>query len=116
MPVTDLVAERASDFELSREWDLVVDDVERRRSLISATVLIVGGRCLSCATTSAGIAGPGQPRRRTGARVRVAAPMALSIAEHLAGWGAAVKVLEPDSVRAELAHLGAELVQRYTPR
>jgi len=49
-------------------------------------------------------------------RVRVAAPMALSIAEHLAGWGAAVEVLEPDSVKAELARLGAELVQRYAPR
>ena len=46
----------------------------------------------------------------------VAAPMALSISEHLAGWGAAVEVLEPDSVKAELARLGAELVQRYAPR
>jgi predicted DNA-binding transcriptional regulator YafY len=46
-------------------------------------------------------------------RVRVAAPMALSIAEKLAGWGAAVEVLEPEAVRAELARLGAELVARY---
>jgi hypothetical protein len=48
-------------------------------------------------------------------RVRVAAPMALSIAEQLAGWGAAVEVLEPEPVRAELARLGAELVARYGP-
>lgn len=58
----------------------------------------------------------GEPRDDGRVRVRVAAPMALSIAEHLAGWGAAVEVLEPDSVKAELARLGAELVQRYAPR
>jgi hypothetical protein len=39
--------------------------------------------------------------------VRVAAPMAQSIAEQLAGWGAAAEVLEPEPVRAELARLGA---------
>jgi len=60
---------------------------------------------LSCATTSVDIASPW-----------TTAPMALSIAERLAGWGAAVEVLEPDSVKAELARLGAELVQRYAPR
>lgn len=42
-------------------------------------------------------------------RVRVAAPMAVSIAQELAGWGAAAEVLEPDSVMAELARLGSEL-------
>lgn len=48
--------------------------------------------------------------------VRIAAPMALSIAEAIAGWGAAIEVLEPDSVKAELACLGSELVERYAPR
>lgn len=47
------------------------------------------------------------------ARVRIAAPMALSIAENLAGWGAGVEVVDPASVRAELARIGAELVARY---
>ena len=42
--------------------------------------------------------------------------MALSIAEVIAGWGASIEVLEPDSVRAELALLGSELVERYTPK
>lgn len=49
-------------------------------------------------------------------RVRVAAPMALSIAETLAGWGATLEVLEPDSVKAELVRLGSELVIRYAQR
>jgi len=47
------------------------------------------------------------------ARVRVAAQSAVSIAEQLAGWGAQVEVLDPPSVRAELARIGAELVARY---
>jgi hypothetical protein len=40
----------------------------------------------------------------------------VSIAQELAGWGALVEVLEPDSVKAELARLGSELVERYAPR
>ena len=46
-------------------------------------------------------------------RVRVAAPSARSIAEHLAGWGAMVQVQEPESVRLELARIGSELVEHY---
>ncbi|WNV86781.1 WYL domain-containing protein [Umezawaea sp. Da 62-37] len=46
-------------------------------------------------------------------RVRVAAHTALGVAQPLAGWGALVEVEEPQSVRAELARLGAELVGRY---
>jgi len=113
--VTGQVAERPAGFDLSREWERVVGEVEQRRSLLSATVLIAGrllpvlrdhfGRhCESLETL---------PDGRV--RVRVAAPMALSIAEKLAGWGAAVEVVEPEPVRAELARLGAELVARYGP-
>jgi predicted DNA-binding transcriptional regulator YafY len=46
-------------------------------------------------------------------RVRLAAPTPLDIARNLAGWGAQVEVLEPQSVRAELARIGAELAARY---
>jgi predicted DNA-binding transcriptional regulator YafY len=113
--VTDQVAERPAGFDLSREWERVVGAVEQRRSLLSATVLIAervlpvlqdhfGRHCETLETLADGRV-----------RVRVAAPMALSIAEKLAGWGAAVEVLEPEPVRAELARLGAELVARYGP-
>lgn len=114
--VTDVVAERPNDFELSREWDRVVDEVEQRRSLLSATVLI-DARLLSVLRNHFGRhCEPLETRDDGRVRVRVAAPMALSIAEDLAGWGATVEVLEPDSVKAELARLGSELVQRYAPR
>jgi hypothetical protein len=48
-------------------------------------------------------------------QVRIAAPTPVTVAQHLAGWGALVEVLAPESVRAELARLGAELVRRYAP-
>lgn len=35
------------------------------------------------------------------------------IAQHLAGWGGLIEVLEPASVQAELARLGTELATRY---
>ncbi|MBW0105306.1 YafY family protein [Pseudonocardia sp. KRD291] len=110
--VTGEVAHRPDGFELSREWGRVVDEMEQRRSMLSATVLIAArlspilrdrfGRH----GEEIGIADDGR------ARVRVAAPTPVSIAQELAGWGAAVEVVEPESVRAELARLGAELVAR----
>ena len=44
--------------------------------------------------------------------VRLAAPTPLMIAQPLAGWGRMIEVVESDTVRAELARLGAELVER----
>src|SRR5688572_17076049 len=38
--VTDLLAERPAGFELSEEWQRIVDEVEQQRSLVSATVRI----------------------------------------------------------------------------
>jgi predicted DNA-binding transcriptional regulator YafY len=110
---TGLVFERPAGFDPARAWERVVGEVEQRRSLLTATVLIperflwvlrdqFGRHCEPLATLDDGRV-----------RVRIAAPMALSIAETIAGWGATVEVLEPESVRAELARLGSELVARY---
>lgn len=112
--VTDLAAERPADFDLSVAWERVVGEVERQRALVSATVLIEA-RLLPVLRT--------QFRRHCDAdgelddgrvRARVAAPTALMIAQHLAGWGAAIEVVEPQAVRAELARIGSELAARYT--
>ena len=112
---TDLVAERPAEFDLAVAWERVVGYVEQKRSLLSATVLIqtrflpvlrnqFGRHCEVLNTLDDG--------RVT---VRLAAPAALMIAQHLAGWGEQIDVLEPDSVKAELARLGSELVRRYAP-
>jgi predicted DNA-binding transcriptional regulator YafY len=111
--VTEEPAERPPGFDLSRHWDRVADEVEQRRSRVSATVLVparllavlqglFGHHCEVLDTLDDGRL-----------RVRVAAHMTLSIAETLAGFGAAVEVVDPDGVRDELARLGAELVERY---
>ena len=121
---TDLPAERPDDFALAAAWEQVVGEVERKRSRTWATVLIEArfvpvlrthfGRHLQVVehTQDDGEAGSGAGGRARG-RVRVAAPTALDLARNLAGWGATVDVLEPGSVRAELARIGAELAGRY---
>ncbi|TQC44907.1 YafY family transcriptional regulator [Rhodococcus sp. WS4] len=110
---TEQPAERPDDFTLAAAWEEVVDQMEQRRGATWATVLIESrfvpilrdhfGR--HCHTD--GEEGDGRTR------VRLAAPTALDIARNLAGWGALVEVLEPRSVRAELARIGAELAGRY---
>lgn len=113
--VTDLPAERPADFDLAREWDRVVGEMEQRRSLLSATVLI-SERLAPVLRDRFGRHSEQLETRDDGrVLIRVAAPMAISIAQELAGWGALVEVLEPDSVRNELARLGSELVARYSP-
>ncbi|MGA5760485.1 helix-turn-helix transcriptional regulator [Nonomuraea bangladeshensis] len=112
---TELPAERPDGFDLAAEWERVVGEVERRRSLVTAVVLVAGrhaGVLRDHFGRHCEVLGH-EPDGR--ARVRVAAPMALSIAEQLAGWGAQVEVVEPEEVRAELARIGAELVARYAP-
>ena len=110
---TGEIAARPADFDLSTAWSEVVEELERHRSSLAATVLITaelapvlrkhqGRHCVLDGPTGDGRV-----------RARVTAPTALMIAQQLAGWGAAVEVVEPESVRAELARLGAELVARY---
>ncbi|MFI6733408.1 helix-turn-helix transcriptional regulator [Nonomuraea sp. NPDC050451] len=111
--VTELTFERPEDFVLSEAWGKVVDEMERRRSLLSATVLIAE-RFLPVLRHHFGRHCEVERVEEDGrVRARVAAPMALSIAEQLAGWGATVEVVEPEEVRAQLARIGSELVERY---
>jgi predicted DNA-binding transcriptional regulator YafY len=110
---TDQPAERPDDFALATAWQQVVGEMEQRRSRTWATVLIedrfvpvlrdhFGRHC-----HANGEVGDGR------ARIRVGAPTPLDIARNLAGWGAMIEVVEPRSVRDELARIGAELAGRY---
>ncbi len=111
--MTKEVAERPAEFELAQAWERVVDEVELRRSGLSATVLI-DSRLVPVLQKQFGRqseVGATLPDGRV--RVRLEAPTALMIAQPLAGWGAAVEVEDSADVRAELARLGAELVGRY---
>jgi predicted DNA-binding transcriptional regulator YafY len=112
--VTAETFERPADFALSSAWDQVVTEVEQRRSGVSATVLVAarfvfvlrdqyGRHCEVLDTLDDGRV-----------RVRLSAPTPLMIAQPLAGWGALLDVEDSPEVCAELARLGAELVERYT--
>lgn len=114
--VTDEPASRPQGFDLAQAWAEVVDDMEVRRSQTWATVLVeprhafvlhdqFGRHCVDEGTVADGRA-----------RLRVAAPTAGMIAQHLAGWGGGIEVLDPPSVQDELARVGAALVARYGGR
>ncbi|NES13656.1 MULTISPECIES: YafY family protein [Micromonospora] len=113
---TDEPAHRPDDLVLAAAWQEVVEELERRRSHTWATVLIprrfapvlhdqFGRHCHP----------DGEPVDGR-ARIRLAAPTPRDIARHLAGWGELVEVVEPRSVRDELARIGVELVARYPGR
>ena len=111
--VTAETFDRPADFDLTSAWERVVTEVEERRSLVSATVLVAarfvvvlrdqyGRHCEVLDALDDGRV-----------RVRLAAPTPLMIAQPLAGWGAMIEVEDSPGVRAELARLGAELVARH---
>lgn len=113
--ITETPGERPADLDLDRVWAQMVGEVEQRRSGLTATVLIDPALV---PVLRAHFGRHGEPLGMTDderMRLRVAGQFARSIAEQLAGWGAAVEVLEPAEVRTELARLGAELVARYRP-
>ena len=113
LTVTGEDFERPAGFSLDEAWEQVVGEVEAKRARTWATLLIeerfvwvlrdhFGRHCLIGETLADGRA-----------RVRVGAPQARDLARTLSGWGAAVEVLDPPQVRAELARIGAELVTLY---
>ncbi len=114
--VLDQPADRPAGFDLERAWDLVVTEVEQRRSLVSATVLVderhvyvlqshFGRHCEIVHSLQDGPA-----------RVTVSAPTARDVAQQLAGWGGRLELVGSEPVRAELARIGAELAERYPLR
>ncbi|GAB2842684.1 WYL domain-containing protein [Actinocorallia aurea] len=111
---TDEVFARPDGFVLAEAWAQTVGEIEERRSRTWATVLLptgllpvlhdrFGRHCRSEADLGDGRS-----------RARVAAPTPLDLARHLAGWGALIEVTEPETVRAELARLGAELTASHS--
>ncbi|MFX0579537.1 helix-turn-helix transcriptional regulator [Nocardia nepalensis] len=111
--ITDETTHRPAEFDLSTAWEEVVGEVEQRRAATSAKALIAA-RLVPILRKQQGrhceVDGPVADGR---VQVRVTAPTPRMIAEQLAGWGAEIEVLAPRSVQAELAVLGAELVDRY---
>jgi predicted DNA-binding transcriptional regulator YafY len=104
--------ERPAEFDLAAVWGGIVDQMEERRSGLTATVLMeeryvwvmqdrIGRQCEV----------DGMEGDRV--RLKITAPTPLMIAQHLAGWGGSIEVTGPPEVQAELARLGRELADRY---
>lgn len=110
--VTDTPAARPAGFDLAQSWNQVVHEVEQQRAL-SQAVVSIEARFLFALLGQFGRHGTVLTSGADRVRVRVAAPTPLMIAQHLAGWGALVEVVDSDAVRSELARLGSELVERY---
>jgi predicted DNA-binding transcriptional regulator YafY len=108
-------ADRPDDFTLAAAWEQVVGQVEQRRSRTWATVLIETRFVPVLRKQFGRHCHPDADPAGDRSRVRLGAPTALDIARQLAGWGALVEVVEPASVQAELARIGAELTTRYGP-
>lgn len=114
--VLDEAADRPADFDLEQAWLLVVDEVEQRRALVSATVLVDEAHVHVLRSHFGRHCEIVHPLTDGPARVSVAAPTPLDIAQRLAGWGGRLQLVGPESVRAELARIGAELAARYPVR
>lgn len=107
---TDLPGARPADFDLGQAWEEVVTEIEQRRSTVAATVLIAE-KYVPILRDQFGRHCEVQSVEDGRARVRLAAHMPIGIAQHLAGWGAMVEVVDSEPVKAELARLGTELVR-----
>ncbi|WP_380160144.1 helix-turn-helix transcriptional regulator [Kineococcus sp. R86509] len=107
--------EHPTAFDLAREWQRVVDEVERRRALSGATV-VVPNRFLPVLREQFGRHCTDEEDLGDGrTRCALAAPAPLDLARHLAGWGSGLDVEGPGPVRRELGRIGRELSERYPP-
>jgi len=118
--VTELAALRPADFDLADAWQSVVANVRELRTQVRVSIRLdrrhvwplraqfgedvslielAGDRDQADDLANAIIGGPSVER----------------IAEHLAGWGAAIEVLDPPEVRDYLVRIARELLDRYAP-
>jgi predicted DNA-binding transcriptional regulator YafY len=105
--------DRPADFDLAAAWRDVVDEVERRRSPMSATAVadtaVVGYLRASFGTRL--VVGPPAGEGRVEIEVRGFHVDAL--AGELAGFGDHVTVTAPPELRERLSMIGARLVEMY---
>jgi predicted DNA-binding transcriptional regulator YafY len=111
--LTDEPFDRPAEFDLTTAWNEIVEQMEVRRSGLTATVLM-DERHLWVMQDRLGRHCEVDGMEGDRVRIKVTAPTPLMIAQHLSGWGGSIEVLDPPSVQAELARLGSELAARYS--
>jgi predicted DNA-binding transcriptional regulator YafY len=117
--LTEERIDRPEGFDLRTAWQSVVATVGERRLSVRATLRI--DRSLVHALRGqfggdmmlAELDDTSDSSDDPSALVVVGGQSALRIAEHLAGWGSLIEVVEPTEVRRHLARIGRELSARY---
>jgi len=115
---------RPDGFDLGSAWQAVVDVVGERRLRVRATIRIDPsfvpglrgqfGSDMMLAEVEVDVdATPDHPANDGRVSVIVGGPAAIVIAQHLAGWGSLIEVVEPVEVRHHLARIARELVTVY---
>lgn len=103
---------RPDDFDATAAWERVVDTVERQRASAQA-VLIADAAIVTFLRSALGSSAVTiEPLDDHRSRVTVGAATEVLLARQLAGWGEYLEVVEPQSLRVELARLGARLIER----
>jgi predicted DNA-binding transcriptional regulator YafY len=111
LEITDEPSVRPTDFDLAEAWSRVVDGVRESRAAASARI-VADAAIVPFLRTQFGAESIEEEVDRERSTVTVSAPTELMIARGLAGWAEYLEVLEPESLRRELARLGSELVNR----
>jgi predicted DNA-binding transcriptional regulator YafY len=114
--LTDAIVERPAGFDLASAWRDVVAAVGERRTSVRATIRIDASYVPGLRGQFGAdmmLAELDTPPVDGRVEVIVGGPAAVIIAQHLAGWGALIEVLEPAEVRDHLARIGRELVATY---
>ncbi len=104
---------RPDGFDLAEAWRLIREEVDQLRSPIQVRVAAVPGviGILRMVFDTKVRVGPARPDGRID--VEIVGAHLDALAGHLGGFGAAVEVLEPPELRAELARIGVELSELY---
>lgn len=111
---TGVTFEPPPDLDLADEWTATVATVEAHRSAVRARVR-APSRLLPVLRSHFGTYLDDVEDDGTHVRASVGAHSVTGLAEQLAGWALHVEVLDPPAVRAELARIGAALVERHGP-
>ena len=104
---------RPDDFDLAQVWDDVVDEVSERRTPLRATAAIEPDAVLMCQWMLGTRVQVGDPLDDGRLQAEVRGHSVRSLAGEIAGLGAAIEVLDPPELRAELGRIGRELGATY---
>ena len=106
-------AVRPEGFDLDAAWQLIADEVDRRRAPLRVRARVAPDvlQLLRWVLGTRIWTGPAGPDGRVDVELR--GHSAAAIAGEIAGFGAGVEVIEPQEVRDHLARVGRELAALY---